>query len=48
MEDFKNYYRISQYARKLNVSDECIRLWVKSKKVKSVVIGGTVFVVDEN
>lgn len=48
MEDFKNYYRISQYARKMNVSDECVRLWVKTNKVKSVVIGGTIFVVAED
>lgn len=41
-------YRISKYARLMDVSYECVRKWVKAGKVKTQTIGGTVFVVKED
>jgi hypothetical protein len=45
--DFENFYRISKYADLLGVDKETVRLWVKSKKVKSIIISGTTFVIKE-
>lgn len=45
--DFENFYRISKYADLLGVDKETVRLWVKSKKVKSIIISGTIFVIKE-
>jgi hypothetical protein len=45
--DFENFYRISKYADLLGVDKETVRLWVKSKKVKSISISGTTFVIKE-
>lgn len=41
-----NYYRISDYARYMNVSYECVRKWIIQNKVKTETIGGTVFVIE--
>lgn len=44
----ENLYRISQYARLVGVSDECVRLWVKQGKVKTITISNTIFVIKED
>lgn len=47
MEDFKNLVRISTYAKLKDISTETARLWVLNKKVKSVIIDDTIFIVKE-
>lgn len=41
-------YRISKYAKLMNVSYECVRKWIKAGKVKTQVIDNTTFVVKED
>lgn len=47
MEDLKNLVRISTYAKLKGISTETARLWVLNKKVKSVIIDDTIFIVKE-
>lgn len=47
MEDLKDLVRISTYAKLKNISTETARLWVLNKKVKSVIIDDTIFIVKE-
>lgn len=47
MEELKDLVRISTYAKLNNISTETARLWVLNKKVKSVIIDDTIFIVKE-
>ena len=43
----KYLYRMADYAKKRGVTTPCILKWIKEKKVKTITISNTVFIVEE-
>lgn len=41
-------YRIADYAKKKDITVACVHKWIKEKKVMTMIISNTVFVVDED
>lgn len=39
-------YRIADYAKKKDITVPCVHKWIKEKRVRTMIISNTVFIVD--